>query len=149
MGIILIFHISTQLFTGNIYSQPRSYRIGTLYHVHTQHIASCSLTFSVAQSRLTEHEGSPVDGSLQAPLSMGFSRQQYWSGLPCPPPADLLSSGIKPRSPTLQADSLLSEPPGKPRNTGVGSLSFLQINFPTQESNQGLLHCKRILYQMS
>ena len=46
-------------------------------------------------------------------LSMGFSRQEYWSGLPCPPPGDLPKPGIKPRSPTLQADSLLFEPPGK------------------------------------
>ena len=43
----------------------------------------------------------------------GFSRQGYWSGLPCPPPGDLPNPGIEPRSPTLQADSLLSEPPGK------------------------------------
>jgi len=45
---------------------------------------------------------------------MGFSRQEYWSGLPCPPPEDPPNSGIKPRSPTLQADSLPSEPPRKP-----------------------------------
>ena len=50
----------------------------------------------------------------QAPLSMGFPRQKYWSGLPCPPPGDLPNSGIKPRSPALQVDSLPSEPPGKP-----------------------------------
>ena len=43
----------------------------------------------------------------QAPLSMGFSRQEYWSGLPCPPPGDLPDPGIKPGSPALQADSLL------------------------------------------
>ena len=43
----------------------------------------------------------------------GFSRQEYWSGLPCPPPGDLPNSGIAPRSPTLQADSLPTEPPGK------------------------------------
>ena len=49
----------------------------------------------------------------QAPLSTGFSRQEYWSGLPCPPPGDLLNPGMKPRSPTLQADSLPSETPGK------------------------------------
>ena len=53
------------------------------------------------------------------------------------------------RSPTLQADSLLSELPGKPKNTGVGSLFLLQGICPTQESNQGLLHCRRILYQLS
>ena len=50
----------------------------------------------------------------QASLSMGFSRQEYWSGLPCPPPGDLADTGIKPGSPALQADSLPSEPPGKP-----------------------------------
>ena len=49
----------------------------------------------------------------------------------------------------LQADSLPSEPPGKPKNTEVGSLSLLQGIFPTQEPNQGLLHCRRIVYQLS
>jgi len=56
----------------------------------------------------------PMDLSLhQVSPSMGFSRQEYWSGLPFPSPGDLPDSGIKPRSPTLQADALLSEPPGK------------------------------------
>ena len=49
----------------------------------------------------------------QAPPSMGFSRQEYWSGLPFPSPGDLPNPGIKPRSPALQADALTSEPPGK------------------------------------
>ena len=53
------------------------------------------------------------------------------------------------QSPTLQVDSLPSEPPGKFMNTGVGSLSLLQGIFPTQELNWGLLHCRRILYQLS
>ena len=47
----------------------------------------------------------------QAPLSMEFSRREYWSGLPFRPPGDLHNSGMEPRSPTLQADSLSSEPP--------------------------------------
>ena len=81
----------------------------------------------------------------QFPLSMGFSRQEYWSGLPCALPGDLPNPGIKPRSPALQADSLLAEQQGNPKNTGVGSLSLLQWIFPTQESNQGLLHCRQIL----
>ena len=51
----------------------------------------------------------------QAPLSMRFSRQEYWSGLPFPSPGDLPDPGIEPRSPKLQADALTSEPPGKPR----------------------------------
>ena len=67
----------------------------------------------VAQSCLTLCD--PMDCSpCQAPLSMGFSRQKYWSGLPCPPPGDLPKPGIKPRSSMLQADSLPSEPLGKP-----------------------------------
>ena len=49
----------------------------------------------------------------------------------------------------MQMDSLPSEPPGKPENTGVGSLSFLQGIFLTQELNQGILHCRQILYQLS
>ena len=61
---------------------------------------------------------------------MGILQQEYWSGLPCCPPGDLLKPGIQPRSPTLQANSLLSEPPGKPTNTGVGSLSRLQGDLP-------------------
>ena len=59
------------------------------------------------------------------------------------------TQGSKPRSPALQADSLPSEPPEKPKNTGVGSLSLLQGIFPTQELSQGLLHCRRIPYQLS
>ena len=55
----------------------------------------------------------------------------------------------QPRSPALQVGSLPAEPWGKPKNTGVGSLSLLQRIFPTQESNQGLLHCRWILYQLS
>ena len=57
--------------------------------------------------------------------------------------------GIKPRSPALQVDSLPAEPQGKPKNTGVCSLALLQGIFPTQESNQGLLHWGWILYQLS
>ena len=50
----------------------------------------------------------------QSPPSMGFSRQEYWSGLPFPSPGDLPDPRIEPRSPELQADALTSEPPGKP-----------------------------------
>ena len=61
----------------------------------------------------------------------------------------ILTQGIKPRSPALQVDSLPAESPGKPKNTGVGSLSLLKWIFLTQESNQSLLHCRWILYQLS
>ena len=58
----------------------------------------------------------------QAPQSMGFSRQEYWSGLPFPSPGDLPDPGIKPGSPTLEADALTSEPPGKPSNPNISPL---------------------------
>ena len=79
----------------------------------------------------------------------GFPRPEYWRGQPFPSPGHLPNPGIEPRSPASQADSLPAEPQGNPKNTGVGSLSLVQRIFPTQESNQGLLHCRRILYQLS
>ena len=74
---------------------------------------------------------------------MGFSRE-YWSGLLFP----FSRGSSQPRCPTLQADSLTAEPQGKPKNTGVGSLSLLQGIFLTQELNQGLPHCRQILYSL-
>ena len=56
----------------------------------------------------------PWTVAYQAPLSMGFSGQEYWSGLPFPSPGDLLDPGIEPGSPVLEADALTSEPPWKP-----------------------------------
>ena len=56
---------------------------------------------------------------------------------------------IEPRSPALQVDSLPAEPPGKPKNTRVGSLSLLQRIFLIQGSNPGLPHCRQVLYQLS
>ena len=101
----------------------------------------------------------PWTATRQAHLSMGFSRQEYWSEL-SPAPGDLPYPRIEPGSPALQVDSLSSEPPMNPncsylvwnspgQNTGVGSSSFLQGIFPKQGSNPGLLHCRRILYQLS
>ena len=86
--------------------------------------------------------------ACQAPL-WGFSRPEYWSGLSCPPPGNLPNPRIKPKSPALQADSLPSEPPGKTKDTWVGSLSLLQGIFVTQESNWVLLHFRQSLYQLS
>ena len=89
--------------------------------------------------------GSSVHGILQ-------TRILEW--VACPPPGDLPNPGMEPRfpeprSPTLQANSLLSEPTGKPKNTGVSSLSLLQPIFMTQELNQSLLHCRQILQRLS
>ena len=75
--------------------------------------------------KLLSHVGlfaTPWTVTYQAPLSMGFSREEYWSGLPFPPPEELPDPGIKPSSPALQADSLSSEPPG-----GAGDLELPQI----------------------
>ena len=58
--------------------------------------------------------GTPRTVACQSPLSTGFSRQEYWSRLPCPPPEDLPDPGIESRSLALQGDSLPSESPGKP-----------------------------------
>ena len=71
---------------------------------------------SVAQSCLTLCDPVDTPGAHQAPLSMEFSRQEYWSRLPFSSPGDLPDSAIKPRFPASQADSLLSEPPGKAPN---------------------------------
>ena len=64
----------------------------------------------------------PGTVAYQAPPSMGFSRQEYWSGLPFPSPADLPNPGIEPRSPALQTDLLTSEPAGKPNPMGCSLL---------------------------
>ena len=58
----------------------------------------------------------PWTVAYKALLSMEFSRQEYWSGLPFPSPGDLPEPGIEPRLPTLQADTLPSEPPGNPHS---------------------------------
>ena len=85
--------------------------------------------------------------ACQAPLSMRFSRQEYWSGLPRPPPGDLPNPGIKPRSPALQAESFPSEPPGKPLRINIvhlieeatvsqRSLSDYSVSLPNQCQRQ-------------
>ena len=103
------------------------------------------LSLSVVSSSLRPHGLWPT--RLLCPW--GLSRQEYWSGLPCPPLGDLPNPGIELRSPTLQADFLLPEPPRKPKNAGVGNQSLFQGNFLNKESNWGLWHCGRILNQLN
>ena len=86
---------------------------------------------SVVSDSLQSHGTQPA--RLLCPW--GFSRQEHWSGLPCPPPGDLPNPGIKPRSPALQVDSLPTEPPGKP----------LPKIIPCQFS---LCYCASILYKV-
>ena len=76
---------------------------------HTQWLLTDAL-FSLS---VLSDSATPRTEARQAPLSMGFSRQEYWSGLPFPPPEDLPDPGIELGSAALQADSLPSEPPGK------------------------------------
>ena len=76
----------------------------------------CLVTSVVSDSAI------PWTAARQAPLSVELSRQEYWSGLPCPPPGDLPNSRTNPRSPTLQVDSLASEPQGSPELLHAKSL---------------------------
>ena len=86
----------------------------------------------------------PWTAACQASLSITNSWSLLKLMLPCPPPGNLSNPSIELRSLALQADSLPSEPPGKPKNTGVGSLSLLQGIFLTQQSNpRGLLHSRQ------
>ena len=76
--------------------------------------------------------------ALKAPLSMGFSTQEHWSGLPRPPPGDLPNPGIEPGSPALQADSLPSEPPKQ--GDGYNSVHSSDIFM-------GFEHCDRDIFR--
>ena len=106
-------------------------------HVYAKTLQSC---LTLLNLRDCSPSGSSVHGILQA-------RILEWVTMPS-------SKGFsQPRDQTqvshIAADSLPSVPPGKPKNTGVSSLSLLQGIFPTQESNWGLLHCRQFLYQLS
>ena len=88
---------------------------------HSTAILSYSQVYALMKWRIKYYSLShvwlfvtPWTVAHQAPLSMGFSRQEYWSGLPFPSPGYLPNPGIKPRFPALQANSLLSELSGKP-----------------------------------
>ena len=74
--------------------------------------------------------------AYQAPLSMGFSRQEYWSGLPFPSPGDLPNPGIEPGFPTLEADALTSEPPGNQNKWlfFIRSIGTQTISLSSQEA---------------
>ena len=109
----------------------------------------------------------PMDCSPPGSSAHGFSRQEYWSGLPCPLPGHLPDPGMERTSPALQVEFFTTEPPGKVKvkllsrvrifarllhpwdspgkNTGVGCHFLLQAIFPTQGSNPGLPHCRQTL----
>ena len=80
--------------------------------------------------------------AYQASLSMGFSRQEYWSGLPFPPLGDLPNPETEPRSPGLQADALPSEPPGKPSK---GPHTKEEIQWRSLKKIRKYIHCLQFL----
>ena len=85
------------------------------------------LSYSVLSDSLWPHELAPA--RLLCPW--GFSRQEYWSGVACPPPGDLSDPEIEPKSPTFQADSLPCEPPRKPNTNWILLNTFsLNCHFP-------------------
>ena len=124
------------------FSRPRNRTLDLLYCRQILYHFSYREVLKVAQSCLTLCN--PMNCTLHEILQ---ARILEWVAVPSSRGSS--QPGIEPRSPTLQADSLAAEPQGKPRNTGVGSLSLLQWIFPTQELNCGLLHCRQILYQSS
>ena len=83
-------------------------------------VCVCTLSHSVMSDSAT-----PWTVAHQAPLFMGFSRWEHWSGLPFPSSEDLPNKRIEPRSPALQADSLPSEPPGKPHKADTDIIPIL------------------------
>ena len=95
-------------------TSPKGIIIEQLFYVSEPFSSSMKVKVkSLSRARLF---ATPWTVAYQAPPSMGFSRQEYWSGLPFPSPGYLPNPGIEPRSPTFQVDALTSEPPGKPKN---------------------------------
>ena len=86
-------------------------------------ISRYTLCCAVLSHSILSNSVTPLTIAHQQFCPWGFSRQENWSRLPCPPPGHLPNPGIEPRSPAFYVDSLQSEPPGKPKNAGVGSLS--------------------------
>ena len=95
---------------------------------------------SLVTSVVSDSLKPPRTAALQAPLFMGFARQEYWSQLPCPPPEDFPNPGIKAASPVTlawQEDSLPTEPPGKPsREKGI-AFNRLSKEARAQENKNG------------
>ena len=112
-------------------------RVGTFGNVLCLVTQSCATFCNPMDCTLP---GSCVHGILQARILQRVAMPSY-RGSSQPRDQSQVSH--------ITVDSFPSEPPGKPKKTGVGSLSLLQGNFLIQESNQGLLHCRRILYQLS
>ena len=85
----------------------------------------------------------PWTVARQPPLPMGFSRQEYWSGWPCPPPGDLPDPGIQSRSPALPADSLPSAPPGQLHVCYLVLLTTLELGTQTTPTRNTAAEAQR------
>ena len=108
----IINKMETKLQNETIFSQRK-------YFLITDHIKDLYLEYlkvKWSHSVLSDSLPTPWTVAYKAPLSMEFSRQEYWRGLPFPSPGDLPHPGIEPGSLALQADALPSEPPGKPKD---------------------------------
>ena len=102
---------------------------------------------AVSEVKVTQSCPIPCD-SMDCTVQ-GILQTRILKWVAFPSSEDLPNPGIEPRSPALQMDSLPAEPPGKPKNTGVGSLSLLQRIFPTQELNRVSCVAGRFFYQLS
>ena len=123
-------------------------RISSHFQANLQYQLCCVLSHSVVSTLCNCMNYS------QAPLSMGFSRQEYWSGLPFPSPGDIPYPGIEPGSPVSQTYSLLSATREADNQPGVLKFNSIDTIYLERESEsdsptlQGLPHCKRILYHL-
>ena len=115
-------------------------KVNQLILPYTMSMAECQ---SLSCVRLY---ATPWTVACQAPLSMRFSRQEYWSELPCTSPGDLPDPGIEPRSPALQAYSLPSEPPGKQSRKSILSMSiwFQNLSFFYPHTSLHLWSCLQL-----
>ena len=106
------------------------------------------LTTQIGVSASTMSDSvTPWTVAHQAPLSVEFSRQEYWSGLPSPSPGDLPDLGVKPRSPALWANSLQSKPPGKPFTTQIttpNSVWLWRLPDTSYQRNQMCYHPEHV-----
>ena len=114
------FSVSTAHDPPVVYGHPRCITRKFYWYLNSDWPSSATvLSLGVKEKKVKSLShvrffATPWTAAYQAPPSMRFSRQEYWSGLPFPSPGDLPNPGIESRSPTLQADALTSEPPGKP-----------------------------------
>ena len=115
--------------------------LGSIYFVSDSRCQDCLIKEKHIQSFLflffnTKEKGTNhLDVAHQAPPSMGFCRQKYWSGLPFPSPGDLPDPGIEPMSPALQADALISESPGKLQHAFTTMLSNMRNQKKYENTN--------------